>query len=151
MSAEPVTPAEDTMSIPVVPETIYPTIGDLLAATMPGFDILPCGRCGTAFSAYPASLLAEARVLWPLVQMARDAGWGADDYGIWACPTCLDAAEEAAQEVERAWAEAFRLSGYPDLLAAFDRAARAVMEKAGGEFEPDRWRHEEFAAERWVA
>jgi hypothetical protein len=151
MSAEPVTPAETTMSLPVVPETIYPTIGDMLAATMPGYDILPCGRCGTAFSGYPASLLAEARVLWPLVQMARDAGWGADDYGIWACPSCLDAAEEAAEKAERAWAEAYCPGGYTDILAAFDRAARAVMERAGGEWEPSRWRYAEPMAERWAA
>jgi len=136
---------EDTLVFPATAPVTWPTFGDMLTASMPGFDILPCSGCGAAFTGYPESLLAEARVLEPMVDMACDAGWGLDAYGMWKCPACHSAARDAAMEIERAWHEASRVAGYPDILAAYDRTARGIVERIGGTWKPRKWRYAEPA------
>ena len=106
MSADP----EDTLTFPVIAEALEPLhavpampeqpfplfpIGDGLIASLPGFDILPCGRCGTRFAGAPEAILRRARILSYLVILAGEAGWGADpDYG-WCCPACVAASGRA--------------------------------------------------------
>lgn len=122
-------------------------IGDHLISSLPGFDTLPCGHCGAMFTDAPPDVLTRVRPLGVLRHYAYEAGWQYDETLTWTCPDCAGEAAGAAAARDRAWAEAARGPGYPDVLAEFDRKAKATLARIEGEFDPSFWRYEEQSAE----
>ena len=143
----PAVTEETPAVLPLAALAEYETIGDMLAACRPGFDIWPCGRCGTAFSGAPEHVLHADRVLRPLFLLARDAGWAANSYGVWCCPACLLTSEPAPRAPDTGDRDALR--AHQDFLAAYDHAAKGLMEKLGGEWRPRHWSFREPAMDGW--
>jgi len=126
--------------------------GDALAGGMPGFDILPCLRCGTAFTGAPPEVTGRAHVLGRLNYLAKEAGWTWDAYGVWTCPQCQQDGARRAAEAYAAQALLLAPGDYPDVLAEFDARARVIMAGfADGVFEPGRWRYAEPGGQHHVA
>lgn len=147
-------PAGDAVLMRAAPEPRpfpWMPIGDHLISSLPGFDSLPCGHCGAVFADAPPDVLTRVRPLGVLRHYAYEAGWQYDETLTWTCPECAAAAADAATEWDRAWAEAARGPGYPDVLAEFDRKAKATLARIEGEFDPSCWRYEEPATGAWAA
>ena len=121
------------------PERPFPfiAIGDALISSVPGFDTLPCGHCGTVFDGATPDVLTVTRPLGVLRHLAYEAGWEYDLSLIWTCPEC-----QAAALASRAEGDALLAGGtYPSILREFDIEARATM-TAGGRYpwDYDEWR-----------
>lgn len=147
----PVVPDEDTETLQAVtepapdpePEAIatvtfaqwhhYP-IGDALMQEMHGYDILPCGRCKTAFKDFPSDSLDRSRILDYLVTLAAGAGWQADADYVWCCPACVAELNQPAAEWDDGHIEAMRQ--HQRILSEHDSKARATM-TAGGRYSWD--------------
>lgn len=151
---------EETVTMHVVPEPEpaaarpfprYP-IGDYLISSMPGFDIPPCGHCGTVFQDATPEVLTAVRPLMEMRSLAYDAGWRYDFSLIWSCLPCLTEGLERDAAENRAEAEAAAAAEHEHraILAAFDRRAGAAMEARGGEY-TCRWSYEEAAPAAWAA
>ena len=109
----------------------FSPIGDRLVGEMPGFDILPCGKCGAVFSDAPAATLDRSHVLQFLRVLAYDAGWEASEDYAWCCPACIAALGKPAAEWDDGAGEARK--GHGEFLSEVDRTARATL-TAGGRY-----------------
>jgi len=148
---QPQAVTEDTVTMHVVPEAVqeaaaekrpFPDfpVGDALISSLPGFDIPPCGHCGTAFADAPPDVLTRTRVLGVLRHHAYEAGWDYDRYGKWTCPGCrLADAERAAR-----WDSLQTQPGVTleDIFHEHEITVRSIMTASGRyAWDYDDWRY----------